>query len=61
MDTNRTFGVHFIEAAMTLRVDYELIIDPPILEDKGGFILSFENLTFEAYMQPYLENQGELD
>jgi|JI9StandDraft_1071089.scaffolds.fasta_scaffold711644_1 hypothetical protein len=41
MDTNRTFGVHFIEAAMTLRVDYELIIDPPILEDKGGFILSF--------------------
>ena len=43
---------------MTLVIDYDLVIDPPILEDEGGFKVSFEKLTFESYIQPFLENEG---
>lgn len=58
IDSNHTFGMHFINAALTLVVDYEVILDPPILEDAGAFAFSFKNLTFEGFFQTMLENEG---
>lgn len=43
---------------MNLLVDYDLILDPPILEDVGAFNLNFQNLTFEGYFKTMIEDEG---
>jgi len=53
-----TFGVHFINTALKLVIDYDLVLDPPIVEDEGGMQFSFDKLTFEGYFVPYFLNEG---
>jgi len=53
-----TFGVHFVNAALKIVLDYDLVLDPPIVDDEGGMQFGVQNLTFEGFFIPYFLNPG---
>ncbi len=46
-ETN-TIGAHLINSKLNFSVDYEVHLNPPILEDEGTMVLTSESLSFET-------------
>ena len=56
-----TFGVHFVNTTVKLVIDYDMVLDPPIISDEGGMQFSLEDLTFEGYFVPYFKDPDTLN
>jgi hypothetical protein len=54
-----TFGTHLIDSRIKLSVQYDLKLDPPILQDSGRMNMSYSDLTFQANFEPIMEGEGD--